>query len=133
MAEIIPEAIKVISRGEENLLMGVKAQEQYLLGAFLGVIYEVPLRYVLSFGRNTIIIRLIAQAMSMILNSMGIVLAIRLYEGSPYTMKLIPFQMGLLCMQPSLAENSIAIVNEVISLVKEIVPMSGVPSETEEG
>lgn len=115
---------KVISQGEENLVMGVNAHEQYLLGHILGFMYEVPLRLLLSYGNNTFVTRLLAQAFAMTLNAMGIVMAIRMYEGSPYALKLIPFQLGLMASQPSFMQNSTAIVNEVVSFIRESTGMN---------
>lgn len=118
------ELTNAISYAEENVLMGVMVQEQYLFGSFAGFLTDIPTRVFLGHGTNTLIMRLVVQAFAMIINAFWIVTAIRYYQNSAFSLKLIPFQAGLFMMQPEMTNNSKIIVEEVVAIVRKYSPIS---------
>lgn len=111
-----------LSYSEENLIMGLKVQEQFLMGSVMGFLTDIPTRMILARGPNNLLIRFVAQAIAMTINAFWIVTAIRLNEGSMFSMKLIPFQVGLFSSQPVFQGNMVKIIEEIVTYLRDILP-----------
>lgn len=110
---------------ENSVLMGIRAQEQYLFGAFAGFVTDLPTRLILGTGSNPLITRLLTQAIAMIINAFWIVMAIKYYKADGMSsLKLIPFQAGLFSMQPEFANNATKIVEEIVGLIRPFIPFT---------
>jgi len=102
---------------EEHVILGYHALQQYIIGSTLGTLYEFPLNYLLAFGSNNFLIKLIAELVAMSFNACGIIFVMGMYRNSPFHLSLIPFQMGLVSHQPTFQKNSEEIVNDLTGWV----------------
>ena len=126
-----------LTYSEENLIMGLKVQEQFIMGSFMGFVTDIPTRMILARGPNNILIRLVAQAIAMIINAAWLITAIRMNEGSSLSMNLIPFHVGLFMTQPVFRANMVKIVEEVVGWIRDLALLPfhipSKPTETDPG